>query len=130
MTEQEMKEYIDSLERELYGYRKLGTQSKIKAALRRDSKARRRKKTPSFGVLRKFRSYSVSSSPFGYFSVGWKSPFTTSLQDTITASTIFSKSCSKYQMRLSSILPPATLPLYRLSTQRRREYVIQSTLQE
>lgn len=43
MTEQEMKEYVDSLERELYGYRKLGTQRKIKAALRRDSKARRRK---------------------------------------------------------------------------------------
>ena len=45
MTEQEMKEYIDSLERELYGYRKLGTQRKIKAALLRDSKARRRKNT-------------------------------------------------------------------------------------
>lgn len=45
MTELEMKEYIDSLERELYGYRKLGTQRKIKAALRRDSKARRRKNT-------------------------------------------------------------------------------------
>lgn len=45
MTEQEMKEYVDSLERELYGYRKLGTQRKIKAALRRDSKARRRKNT-------------------------------------------------------------------------------------
>ena len=45
MTELEMKEYVDSLERELYGYRKLGTQSKIKAALRRDSKARRRKNT-------------------------------------------------------------------------------------
>lgn len=45
MTEQEMKEYVDSLERELDGYRKLGTQRKIKAALRRDSKARRRKNT-------------------------------------------------------------------------------------
>ena len=45
MPEQEMKEYVDSLERELYGYRKLGTQMKIKAALRRDSKARRRKNT-------------------------------------------------------------------------------------
>lgn len=45
MAEQEMKEYVDSLERELYGYRKLGTQRKIKAALRRDSKARRRKNT-------------------------------------------------------------------------------------
>lgn len=45
MTEQEMKEYIESLERELDGYRKLGTQRKIKAALRRDSKARRRKNT-------------------------------------------------------------------------------------
>ena len=43
MTEQEMKEYVESLERELDGYRKLGTQRKIKAALRRDSKARRRK---------------------------------------------------------------------------------------
>ena len=43
MTEQEMKEYVNSLERELDGYRKLGTQRKIKAALRRDSKARRRK---------------------------------------------------------------------------------------
>ena len=42
MTEQEMKEYVDSLERELDGYRKLGTQRKIKAALIRDSKARRR----------------------------------------------------------------------------------------
>ena len=31
MTEQEMKEYVDSLERELYSYRKLGTQKKIKA---------------------------------------------------------------------------------------------------
>ena len=45
MAEQEMKEYVDSLEKELYGYRKLGTQRKIKAALRRDSKARRRKNT-------------------------------------------------------------------------------------
>ena len=45
MTDQEMKEYVDSLERELYGYRKLGTQGKIKADLRRDSKARRRKNT-------------------------------------------------------------------------------------
>lgn len=45
MTEQEMKEYVDSLERELDSYRKLGTQRKIKAALRRDSKARRRKNT-------------------------------------------------------------------------------------
>lgn len=45
MTEQEMKEYVESLERELDGYRKLGTQRKIKAALRRDSKARRRKNT-------------------------------------------------------------------------------------
>ena len=45
MTEQEMKEYVDSLERELDGYRKLGTQRKIKAALLRDSKARRRKTT-------------------------------------------------------------------------------------
>lgn len=45
MTEQEMKEYVDSLERELDDYRKLGTQRKIKAALRRDSKARRRKNT-------------------------------------------------------------------------------------
>lgn len=45
MTEQEMKEYVDSLERELDGYRKLGTQRKIKAALRRDSKARRKKNT-------------------------------------------------------------------------------------
>ena len=45
MTEQEMKEYVDSLERELDGYRKLGTQRKIKAALLRDSKARRRKNT-------------------------------------------------------------------------------------
>lgn len=44
MTEQEMKEYVDSLERELDGYRKLGTQRKIKAALRRDSKARHKKK--------------------------------------------------------------------------------------
>lgn len=26
-----MKEYVDSLERELYSYRKLGTQKKIKA---------------------------------------------------------------------------------------------------
>ena len=43
MTEQEMKEYVDSLERELEGYRKLGTQRKIKAALRRDFNARRRK---------------------------------------------------------------------------------------
>ena len=45
MTEQEMKEYVDSLERELDGYRKLGTQREIKAALHRDSKARRRKNT-------------------------------------------------------------------------------------
>lgn len=43
MAEQEMKEYVDSLERELYGYRKLGTQRKIKAALLRDYKARCRK---------------------------------------------------------------------------------------
>ena len=43
MTEQEMKEYVDSLERELDGYRKLGTQRKIKAALLRDYKARCRK---------------------------------------------------------------------------------------
>ena len=43
MTEQEMKEYVDSLERELDGYRKLGTQRKIKAALRRDSKALQKK---------------------------------------------------------------------------------------
>ena len=43
MSEQEMKESIDSLERELDGYRKLGTQRKIKDDLRRDSKARRRK---------------------------------------------------------------------------------------
>ena len=40
-----MKEYIDSLERELDGYMKLGTQRKIKAALIRDSKALRRKNT-------------------------------------------------------------------------------------
>ena len=40
-----MKEYVDSLERELDGYRKLGTQRKIKAALRWDFKARRRKNT-------------------------------------------------------------------------------------
>ena len=45
MTEKEMKEYVESLERELDGYRKLGTQRKIKAALLRDSKARRRKNT-------------------------------------------------------------------------------------
>lgn len=43
MTELEANEYIESLERELYGYRKLGSQKKIKAALMRDFKARRRK---------------------------------------------------------------------------------------
>lgn len=43
MTDREMKEYVDSLERELCGYRKLGTQKQIKAALRRDFNARRRK---------------------------------------------------------------------------------------
>lgn len=43
MPEQETKEYIESLERELAVYRSLGTPRKIKAALRRDSKARRRK---------------------------------------------------------------------------------------
>ena len=43
MTELEANEYIESLERELYGYRKLGSQKKIKAALMRDFKARKRK---------------------------------------------------------------------------------------
>ena len=43
MPEQETKEYIESLERELAVYRSLGTPRKIKAALCRDSKARRRK---------------------------------------------------------------------------------------
>lgn len=42
MPEQEMKEYVESLEQELYAYRRLGTPCRIKAALRRDSKARRR----------------------------------------------------------------------------------------
>lgn len=44
MNEQELKEYIDSLERELYEYRKLGTQRRIKAALYRDSRSRIRKR--------------------------------------------------------------------------------------
>lgn len=43
MTEQEMKKYVESLGRQPYDHSKPGTQRKIKAALRRDSKARRRK---------------------------------------------------------------------------------------
>ena len=38
-----MREYVESLGRQPYEYRKPGTQRKITAALRRDSKARRRK---------------------------------------------------------------------------------------
>lgn len=39
------KEYVESLQRELAAYRKLGTTSEIRAALHRDSQARRRKAT-------------------------------------------------------------------------------------
>lgn len=43
MPDYQTKEYVESLERELAAYRILGTPRRIKAALRRDSKARRRK---------------------------------------------------------------------------------------